>query len=514
MTVAHTKYGDIEGFEKNGIHNFRGIPYAKPPIGELRFKAPVEPSNWEDLKDCTKFGPVSWQSPGMLGGLVPEQELDCSEDCLSLNIQTPGLDDKKRPVLFWIHGGAFVGGSGSTPWYNGQSFASRGDVVVVSINYRLGVLGFLQLGEILGPEYQSSGLNGILDQVAALKFVRENIENFGGDPENVTIFGESAGAMSVGTLLGLPRAKGLFHKAILQSGSALNVLSKETADAVASKFVEIAELEDPFSLLELPPQEMLDFQTKVVAEVESNPGKYRSAMGGIAGLPLQPVLDGVELPIAPIEAIRSGQAKDIPIIAGTNKDEWKLFALMYPNPSDEEALIRRINRVGQVGKSSDTKEVGERFLAAYKKAFQDGNAGKWWEEILSDLVFMIPAIRLLEAQSSHQANVYHYWFTWESPAFGGMLGSCHAMEIPFVWNNLNKGGVELLVGLDPPEKLALSMHDAWISFAKHGTPDQEASVKEWPQFDIENRYAIEFNTELAILKDPRGETRKVWDDII
>src|SRR6478735_9264799 len=234
--IVSTAQGRLEGIERNGVWQFRGIPYAAPPVGERRFRPPAPPEPWAGVRRADTFGAVAPQAGGGTAMLLGEQGRPASEDCLFLNVTTPGCDDEARPVMVWIHGGGYLSGSSSTPWYDGTRFCQRGDVVVVSLNYRLGALGLLWLGD-LDPSLRSSGTNSLLDQAAALRWVNENIAAFGGDPGNVTIFGESAGAMSVATLLALPSAQGLFHRAIAQSGAASNTFAPEVASEVTASMM-------------------------------------------------------------------------------------------------------------------------------------------------------------------------------------------------------------------------------------------------------------------------------------
>ena len=235
--VARTTFGDVAGRFRNGVELFAGIPYASPPVGDLRFAAPIPPESWEGVRETKRFSPASPQLPGE--GLTDRFPVRWDEDCLYLNVVTPASDDKKRPVYVWIHGGAYRRGQGGVPWYDGTSFASRGDVVVVTINYRLGAFGFTELGQHFGEKFASSGLNGLLDQIAALEWVRDNIASFGGDPNAVTVGGESAGAFSVANLLASPSAKGLFHRAIAQSGAAFHIHEPDAGAGIASELLEM-----------------------------------------------------------------------------------------------------------------------------------------------------------------------------------------------------------------------------------------------------------------------------------
>ena len=229
--IVSTAQGQLEGAQSGDIIRFLGVPFAAPPVGDLRFQPPAPVAPWDGVRPALAHGARSWQESAGVTAMLGDDASGTDEDCLYLNVFTPACDDARRPVMVWIHGGGFVNGSGSTPWYDGSALAARGDVVVVTINYRLGALGFLWLGD-LDPRLRSSGVNGLLDQAAALQWVHDNIAAFGGDPESVTIFGESAGAMSVSTLLALPAARGLFHRAIAQSGAAHNVFDTELASAI------------------------------------------------------------------------------------------------------------------------------------------------------------------------------------------------------------------------------------------------------------------------------------------
>src|SRR5271157_3324720 len=262
-TIVETQYGKVQGTISGPIFVWKGIPFAQPPIGGLRFHAPQAPSPWTGVRDATNFGLTSVQSGRMMQRFFSATPEPSGEDCLCLNIWSPGVDDKRRPVLFWIHGGAFTLGSGSTPWYDGTAFATNGDVVVVTINYRLGALGFLHLADIDGEEKGFSNNCGLLDQIAALEWVRYNIAAFGGDPGNITVFGESAGAMSIGTLLAMPAAKGLFQRAILQSGASHTVQDRERATGIARKLMDILGIHKVTDLVDISLEQLLDAQVKV-----------------------------------------------------------------------------------------------------------------------------------------------------------------------------------------------------------------------------------------------------------
>jgi para-nitrobenzyl esterase len=281
MTIVDTRSGKIEGFERDGVHVFRGIPYAAPPVGTRRWHLPQPEEPWEGVRNATEFSAQSAQSPFAMTQLFGGAEPVVSEDSLYLNVYTPACDDARRPVMVWIHGGAFVWGSGDTPWYDGTNFALHGDVVVVTINYRLGPFGFLHLADLFDGEFSGSGNLGIADQIAALEWVRDCIAAFGGDPGHVTVFGESAGGGSIGTLLGTPSAQGLFTGAIPQSGAASWVSTAERATTVAARLVERLGVKpgDVDALL----------ATSMDAVIDAMPGFVED---GVSALPFQPVVDG------------------------------------------------------------------------------------------------------------------------------------------------------------------------------------------------------------------------------
>lgn len=415
--------------------------------------------------------------------------------CLTLNIWTPGTDDGRRPVMFWIHGGAFTMGSGSSPWYDGTRFAVDHDVVVVSINYRLGVLGFTYLGEAAGSDYRGSGSLGIQDQAAALRWVQDNINAFGGDSTNVTIFGESAGAMSVGTLLGFPEARGLFHKAILQSGAASHIFTAAEAAELTNELIGILGLAGPGvadRLEALPVEDLLAAHEKLGAR------HLRE------GLVSRPVMDGEILARQPLEEVRDGAAAGVPLLIGTNLDEWKLFSLADPatTSTDEGRLSTMLSGLG-----ADPTRV----LTAYRRRLAEAPPADLLNAILSDTTFRLPAIRLAEAQAGAGGRAWMYLFKWRSPQFGGALGSCHALELPFVFNNLDKEGSSFFVGDEPPFELARDMNSTWAAFARTGDP-RGAGLGEWPLYEPAERLTKIIDVESTIESDPMAEERVAWGE--
>lgn len=492
-TVAYSSAGDFEGLAKNDTVIFKGIQYAYAP----RFLPPEPVERHSGIKLADRFGQVSYQAKDAMGGLLSGPEPDVSEECLFLNVHTPAVDDLRRPVMVWIHGGAFIGGSGSTPWYNGTSFAKNHGVVLVTINYRLGALGFLDVSGYFGDRYQSSGLTGILDQVAALKWVNENIAAFGGDPENVTVFGESAGAMSVGTLLGIKEARTYFKRAILQSGASRNCITRNESQKVADTFLKILGFDSPEMLLTSEANLLLEKQAQVTIELLGNKSYDKKDIVNIVALPFQPAVDNKYLMKSPIEAIVEGEAKDISIIVGTNSDEWKLFSLMEKGPETFDEIEKRISFMIKRDSLKDD------LLSHYRKNNQDITPGELWNLLMTDFIFRVPAVKLLNAQTKYQENCYQYLFSWQSKAFGGVLGACHALEIPFVFNSLDAAGVNFVTGDGPPAKLGDIMNEMWANFAKSGDPNNENGGIAWPKYDSDDPHLLNFNIDLKIEKtDP------------
>ncbi|HLG65329.1 MAG TPA: carboxylesterase/lipase family protein [Ktedonosporobacter sp.] len=490
--IVETRYGKVRGTSRDTVTVWKGIPFAQPPLGPLRFQPPQPPEPWTDVRDATRFGLIAPQISAPLSALFGSGSTDIpqGEDCLYLNVWSPGADGKKRPVFVWIHGGGFVGGSGSTPWYDGTSFATQGDIVVVTLNYRLGALGFLYLGDIAGERY-ASGNYGLLDQIAALQWVRDNIAAFGGDPGNVTIAGESAGAMSVGVLLAMPAAQGLFHKAILQSGASHGVPDREIATKVAREFLAHAGTDDIAALADLPVATVLDIQAKFA-------NRRRGALA------LRPVIDGVSLPTRPLDALADGSASGVSVLIGSNRDEMKLFTAMNPQQGvlDEADLKKTFG------------DAASDVLATYAAAHPGASPDEAWVDILTDRTFRIPAVRLAECLAQRGSPVWMYRFDWRTPAFDGRLGSCHALEIPFAWNNLDRPGVPAFTGEGPTRRpLADKTHAAWIAFTRTGDPNVP-DAQPWPAYDTSRRATMIFNDECQVIDDPQSAERRLWDGIL
>lgn len=486
--IVDTSLGPIQGKLKNDVLLFSGVPYAAPPIGDQRFKAPKPHEPWEEVRSATRFSPAAPQLPG--GGMTDALPVRWDEDCLYLNICTPALDGKKRPVFFWVHGGAYRTGQGAIPWYDGAEFAKNGDIVVVSINYRLGALGFANLRRF-GDEYANSGANGTLDQIAALQWVVENIANFGGDPEQITIAGESAGAFSVATLMASPMSEKLIQRAIPQSGAGHHTMPASSSELVLDELMSELNVEGLDGLLSASAEDILHAQAKV---------EETAAKGGLPELrgvmPFYPSEDNQAIPVAPITAFQNGVAGNIDLLIGTNKDESTLFIM--PNQMDsDDKVLKAAERIG--GDQS--------MVDVYKAKFPEASTYDLAVQLQTDYAFRVPAVRMAEARMSSAAagRTFMYLFAWESRA--GHLKSTHALEIPFVFNNLAKPGVNAFVGPgDLPQNVADEMHKAWIGFIQSGEPG-------WQQYDEAERQNMWFDTESKLVSDPDDGKRQAWQGI-
>jgi para-nitrobenzyl esterase len=502
-SVVETGLGRIEGITRGGVRIFRGIPFARPPVGELRFRPPRPVEAWTGVRDATRFGASAPQPPLLLAARPGMDVGPQDESCLFLNVYAPAgaRPGDRKPVMVWIHGGGFVIGSGAQVVYDGAPLVRRGDVVVVTINYRLGALGFLDLGD--QPDVAESNL-GILDQVAALRWVQEHVAAFGGDPGNVTIFGESAGGMSVGTLLGCPAAKGLFQKAVAQSGACQAVHpDRESSAAVTAAVLSSLGLDRPHvrRLREVPVEKLMAAQQQVSFQM--------LATGGSQLLPFQPVVDGRVLPRHPLDEVRDGLSRDVTLMAGTTRDEWKLFGFMDPQVRqlDAEKLAARVQR-------ALPHADGARLVAGYRAARSDADWTSLFFALETDRVFRIPAIRMAEAQAAHGADVFMYLFTWESPGFGGLLGACHAVELGFVFGTHDLPGADQFMGSGPEaDRLATATMDAWLAFARHGRPGHPG-LPEWPAYEGTRRATMELGRTFALHEDPRGAERRLWDGLL
>jgi len=494
--VAETTYGRVRGTEVSGIKIFKGIPYGATTTGQNRFMPPIAPPKWSGVRDALAYGSSAPQSePGArraasaiavaAAGLPAE-----SEDCLVLNVWTPAVhDNRKRPVMFWCHGGGFATGSGSSPVTEGLNLARRGDVVVVTINHRLNVLGFTSLEEAGGPEFASSGDVGMLDIVAALRWVRDNIAEFGGDPNTVMIFGQSGGGRKVSTLLAMPSAKGLFHRAIIESGATLRLVEPDQGTRVARELMTTLGIpkERVRDLQSVPIDRMMSAYFEVVRRMNVD----QMTQG------FSPLADGTEVH-HPFHPTASTVSADVPVMLGSTRTELTSSAQEADFSLTDAAMRGRVRQL--IGNAADSA------IQVYQKANPGATASDIYFLIASDYRYSGPVMKIAERRAAlGKGPVYLYYFRWETPVDGGRLKSPHTIEIPFAFDNVQ--AAKRLTG-GGPEAMALAdkVSDTWIAFAKTGNPNQP-KMPRWPAFNAKERPTMVFNTESRVVNDPIREQR-------
>jgi para-nitrobenzyl esterase len=503
-TTVEVSTGRLEGTREDGVLVFRAIPFARPPVGALRFEPPRDVDPWPGVRDATRFGPAAPQTKDPIGPSVGFDQRASAEDCLTLNVWTPATDGARRPVLVWIHGGAFTIGSGSQRVFDSTTLSRRGDAVIVTINYRLGALGFFRLsGTAVGRDLPTSGNEGLLDQIAALAWVRREITRFGGDPDNVTIFGESAGSIGCSLLLTMPRARGLFHRAILQSGPPTLVGTPALAGRVARGLLE--KLGDSGTsaarLRDVPVDAIRRAQAKVILELGLE----------TRGMPFRPCADGDLIPADPMAAIAGGCARDVSVLIGTTRDEMKLFALVDPSSlaMDAETLLRRCER----NVAGRAQALIDGYRAARSARGEPVTPSELWFAIESDRLFRIASTRLAELQHARQPRTYAYSFTWESPYRGGILGAAHALDIPFVFGTQDRPELAGFTGGGPAARvLAERMQDAWLAFARTGDP-AHPGLPAWPAYDGDRRATMLLGARCEVVDAPQEAERRLWDGL-
>ena len=500
--VASTTGGLLRGEQTCLGWVFRGIPYAHAggPDARWREAAPVPP--WKGVRDAVEWGPIAPQTSPVPGFSLPGDPTRWDEDCLSLNVWTPSLDDARRPVMVWVHGGGFTTGTGASTLFEGVHLASHG-VVVVGLNYRLGALGLLAHPDLGDPRAGAWANWALRDQVAALQWIKDNIASFGGDPDNVTLFGESAGAMSIADLLAVPRAAGLFHRVVLQSGPPA-AATPGWATSRAECFIEHLGMThfDVAELRRTPAVQLVSATQRLAAEV---PGE------GELPVPLLPVVDGDFLPLFPGDAVIDGEAAPVPLLVGTTRDESALFTVSdWTNPGlDMDGVIRRVSRFVQREAAQAVVEGYHDARVARGEAASPHNV---WTAITTDFVFRLPLLSLLLAHRKFQSKVYSYLFTWESPFMGGAFGSCHGLEIPFDFGTVDNPAIQVFTGNGPRvSTLSDAMQHAWVAFARGDDPSCD-EVGAWLPYDPVRRSTMVFGPETGLEDDPRGAERSIWDE--
>ncbi len=507
--VAATRAGRVAGYIRRGIFTFKGIPYADTCAGSNRFMPPIKPKSWEGVRSSRQYGYVAPQGPR--AGWANDEEAFMfawddgvqSEDCLRVNVWTPGVGDgKKRPVMVWLHGGGYTAGSGQElRSYDGENLARRGDVVVVSLNHRLNVFGYLDLSKF-GDQYAASGNVGMLDIVAALEWVRDNIESFGGNPHLVTIFGQSGGGGKVSTLMAMPAAKALFHRAIVESGSILQGIPQQNAQQLADAIVSELGLSGATigQIQALPYQRILSAADKVLRE------RHPKVVGGIANfrriaalLGFGPVVDGKTLPNHPFDPAAPAISADVPMIIGTTLNEF-VTAINHPefeamSEADLEKRVREIygDRAGSV-------------IGAFRQRTPRAKPFDIWSHIAASGVrgSAIEQAKLKAAQG--RAPAYLYWFTWQTPILSGRPRAFHCAEIAFVFDNTDR--CETMTGGGAEARaLAGKMCDAWIQFARTGNPDHPL-LPRWPAFSAEAIPTMIFDDPPRVEMNPDGAEQR------
>jgi carboxylesterase type B len=506
--VIHTRHGQVRGIGSDGVYSFLGIPYAAPPFGPNRLRPPAPVVPWSGVRDATALGPEPPQvAPPSTGGPPAGVEGDWEDigsafaavhraapsgDCLNLNIWTPDPGAIGLPVMVWIQGGMFE--LSSTAAYDGRNFARDG-VVCVVINWRPGAEGFLYLDDGVANV-------GLLDQVAALEWVRDNIPAFGGDPGNVTVFGESAGAMSIGTLLAMPRADGLFRRAILQSGAAHHVSPSGDALNVArdlARRLGVDATRDAIAGVGV--ERLLRAQAELKVDLLSHPDPERWGLPVVSTtMPWQPVVDGDLVPAPPIDRIRAGSSRGVDVMLGTNVDDWRLWLVASGaiGQITDQMLTGALRDHGY--QSLAAYGLGVEALAAYRARYPQEGPGELLARVQTDWWMRIPAIRLAEARAPEE-RTFMYEFAWQSPG----LGAVHALEVPFVFDTVDPQAPLFgpLLGPHPPQQLARDVHAAWVAFATTGEPG-------WPKYDVSNRFTMRLDTDSTVVGDPRVWERALW----
>ena len=502
--VVDTTAGPVRGRSSahsgHDVTSWKGIRFAAAPVGELRFQIPQPAEPHREVFDASAFGPACPQPK--LANMPLELGAAPGDDCLRLNIWAPSDTSTAKPVMVWLHGGAYVLGSGSQPLYNGRRLAGGGDVVIVTINYRLGALGFLDLSSFSSNKCRFDSNLGLHDVLAALRWVRDNIAGFGGDPGQVTVFGDSAGAGLVTTLLAMPSAAGLFHRAIAQSSPATSVYDKDRGAQLAGFMLDRMGVDpsDAHRLLEVPTQEIVAASKHAFNDVPvRNPGT----------LAFVPIVDGDLLPDYPVKLAQQGHTLPIPLIIGTNRNEAALFRLMRSPlmPITPHAITSMFTQIA--AEQPDLQlPTREQLHTAYAGLRSAGRA----LGIATDVGFRMPTVWLAEGHSA-VAPVHLYRFDYCTPLFKLLLvRAAHATELPYVWGTLGSAGDPSLKlgGAKTAKEVSVRMRTRWVNFAAHGRPDGPAGSPEWPSYCQAARACLVIGAEDSVTHDSDAPIRAAW----
>lgn len=482
--------GVLRGSREAGVAVFRGIPFAEPPVGVLRFAAPRPVPGWSEVREAVSYGPPPPQA-GLFGMDALSQDAP-GHDWLTVNVWSPEpYPGAGLPVMVWIQGGAYVFGMSGLPEYDGGRLARDGDVVVVTFNYRVGMEGF---GKIEGAPPN----RGLLDQVAALEWVRDNIRAFGGDPDRVTVFGQSAGGGSIAALLAMSRAAGLFRRAVTQSVQGTFFSPELASDIAAACAAELGLRPTVADLSGVAPHQLSAAGDVLSAKMDQ--WAERWGLPAHRTIPFSPVVDGDVLPCTPWQALSDGGGRDIELLVGHTREEHRLFTAitgLLGGVSEEQAVSAlRVFAPGPDG------------ARRYRDAFPTAGLDELYELVHSDWLFRMPTLHLAQAQAAAGGRVHVYELTWPAPGMGGTLGACHGLDVPLVFGNLDRGQPAMLIGEAPsPEAEALSTHmrAAWTSFAAHGDPG-------WPAYDTDQRLVQLFDTRPAVAAYPEEPSRLIWQN--
>ena len=492
--VVKTIAGEVRGTVVDGVYAFLGIPFAAPPVGPNRLRPPQPVEPWSGVRDGTRYGATPPQVAPPTAAAGTDWDTGTSgDDYLNLNVWTPDPAASGLPVMVWIQGGQFE--FSTTASYDGSSFAKSG-VVCVVINWRVGAEGFLYLGDGIADL-------GLRDQAAALEWVRDNIGGFGGAPDNVTVFGESAGAMSIGLLLAMPLAEGLFRRAVLQSGAAHHVSPPEIALRVGRYVAEkLGVPPDRDAIAALPVERLLEVQAEIDAEIFALSIPEQLGPEIVNTMPWEPVSDGDAIPGVPIERIAAGASAGVDVLVGTNTDDWRVFMAMVGDieRATDEALAGSVEEHNHFAIAA--YGLPPEALAAYRDRYPRVPPGELLAAVKTDWWVRIPALRLADAHAAAGGATYMYEFAWAVPG----LGAVHALEVPFVFDQLRNNAPlfqMLFMGTEPPQELADTMHSAWVSFARSGHPG-------WPRYDLARRATMRFDLESEVVDDPRAWERSLW----
>ncbi len=470
MIQISNRYGTFSGAKYNNhVDEFLGIQYARAE----RFEAPVDIEKYTEIVEAKSFGAQCPQVPGFMEEILKTKELPTSEECLYLNIWRPSEVKSPLPVLFWIHGGAYTNGTAATSWYHGANLVELGDVIIVSINYRLGPFGFIAANNW-----------GLLDQISALRWVNRNIESFGGDPTNVTIFGESAGGSSVVALTASPTTKGLITKAWAMSPSLLQLRTQAEADEAMTTLFEIARVDSLNGLKGLTTQQIIDATAQMFLNLDNYISTFSPTRGGSA---------------LPENVYESSAKSQIPLVVGTNRDENRLWAALNPQPLEISGAKEYFDQA--------FKEFSPDAWTIYEQHMGESSPVQMVSSMQTDRHFRVPAWQLCDVRSEVDSNTWMYWFTWPTPIFDGVLGCCHALDLPFMFSNLDKPNVELFTGTDPiRSKISGHFTTELLKFAKTGKTS-------WPNYTSSIRSTLRIDVETEVLSEPDPAIRNLWKQI-